>query len=94
MRQAVRCRTGLARPKYLKGFYAEPSWHERWQMARNGGSVTPVMLLRLRRLERQGQITFYEECEVQRAEWAGDAWRVHCSTGAEHDCLTHLPIDT
>ncbi|WP_169616785.1 hypothetical protein [Nodosilinea sp. P-1105] len=30
---------------------------------------------------------------MQRAEWKGDTWRVHCSTGAEHDCLTHLPMD-
>ena len=87
---------GWLGPKYLKGFHAEPSWHQRWQMiqqARNGGSVTPAMLLRLRRLERQGQITFYEPCEVRDAQWQGDAWRVQCSTGAEHDCLTHLPID-
>jgi lysine/ornithine N-monooxygenase len=87
---------GWLGPKYLKGFHAEPSWHQRWQMiqqARNGGSLTPAMLLRLRRLERQGQITFYEQCEVQRAEWQGDNWRVHCSAEAEHDCLSHLPID-
>jgi cation diffusion facilitator CzcD-associated flavoprotein CzcO len=80
---------GWLGPKYLKGFHAEPGWPQRWQMiqqARNGGSVTPAMLLRLRRLERQGQLTFYEECEVQRAEWKGEAWRVHCGTGAEHDC--------
>ncbi len=87
---------GWLGPKYLKGFHAEPSWHQRWQMiqqARNGGSVTPAMLLRLRRLERQGQITFYEPCEVRDAQWQGDAWRVQCSTGAEHDCMAHLPID-
>lgn len=87
---------GWLGPKYLKGFHAEPSWFQRWQMiqqARNGGSVTPAMLLRLRRLERQGHLTFYEQCQVQRAEWKGDAWQVHCHTEAEHDCLTHLPID-
>ncbi|TVP64557.1 MAG: FAD-dependent oxidoreductase [Leptolyngbya sp. LCM1.Bin17] len=87
---------GWLGPKYLKGFQAEPSWSQRWQMiqqARNGGSVTPAMLLRLRRLERQGQLTFYEQCQVQRAEWKGDAWQVHCLTGGEHGCLTHLPID-
>ena len=53
----------------------------------------PSLLLRLRRLERQGQLTFYEQCEVRDAQWQGDAWQVHCSTGAGHDCLTHLPID-
>ena len=87
---------GWLGPKYLKGFHAETRWHQRWQMiqqARNGGSVTPAMLLHLRRLERQGQLTFYEQCEVQQAEWKGDAWRVRCSTGAEHDCFTHLPMD-
>jgi cation diffusion facilitator CzcD-associated flavoprotein CzcO len=87
---------GWLGPKYLKGFHAEPSWYQRWQMiqqARNGGSVTPAMLLNLRRLERQGKITFYEQCEVQRAEWKGDTWQVHCNTGAEHDCFAHLPIN-
>ena len=63
------------------------------QQARNGGSVTPAMLLHLRRLERQGQITFYEQCEVQQAEWKREAWQVHCSAGAEHDCVAHLLID-
>lgn len=87
---------GWLGPKYLKGFHAEPDWHQRWHMiqqARNGGSVTPAMLLRLRRLERQGQIRFYEQCEVQRAEWKGDAWQVQCSAGAEHDCIAHWPLD-
>jgi hypothetical protein len=87
---------GWLGPKYLKGFHAEPGWYERWQMiqqARNGGSVTPAMLLRLRRLERQGQITFYEQCEVQRSEWKGNTWQVHCSAGAEHACIAHLPVD-
>lgn len=85
---------GWLGPKYLKGFHAEPGWQQRWQMiqqARNGGSVTPAMLLRLRRLERQGQITFYEQCEVRDAAWKGDSWQVHCSTGAEHDCKPIYP---
>lgn len=87
---------GWLGPKYLKGFQAEPGWPQRWQMiqqARNGGSLTPAMWLHLRRLERQGKISFYEQCEVQRAEWKGDAWRVHCKTAADHDCIAHLPLN-
>jgi hypothetical protein len=87
---------GWLGPKYLKGFQAEPSWEKRWQMiqsARNGGSLTPAVLTQLRRLERQGKLTFYEHCEVKQAQWQGDAWQVHCQNQAVHDCLAHVPID-
>ena len=37
-------------PKYLKGFAAEPDCHSRWetiQQARNGGSMTPEIRMRI-----------------------------------------------
>ncbi|MBE9140012.1 SidA/IucD/PvdA family monooxygenase [Nodosilinea sp. LEGE 07088] len=86
---------GWLGPKYLKGFHAEPDMQARWQMvqqARNGGSLTPEMMTQLRRLERQGQLTVYEHCQVAKAEWKGEAWKVCCDNYSVHDCLAHQPI--
>ncbi|WP_448560571.1 FAD/NAD(P)-binding protein [Trichothermofontia sp.] len=87
---------GWLGPKYLKGFQAELCWEQRWQMiqaARNGGSLTPAMLTQLRRLERAGQVSFYERCEVAAALWEGSSWRVICHHAGGHECLTQWPID-
>ena len=87
---------GWLGPKYLKGFYAEPSWDKRWQLiqsARNGGSLTPAVLTHLRRLEKEGSLTFYENCEVSRAQWQENHWQVSCNYPGDHDCLAHLAID-
>ncbi|MEO0395246.1 MAG: FAD/NAD(P)-binding protein [Cyanobacteria bacterium P01_A01_bin.137] len=87
---------GWLGPKYLKGFHAEPSWENRWQMirdARNGGSLTPAVLTKLRRLERDGKLSFYEQCEVKSANWQETAWQVICNHPKAHNCITHLPID-
>ncbi|WP_072622317.1 FAD/NAD(P)-binding protein [Spirulina major] len=87
---------GWLGPKYLNGFHAETDWQTRWQMiqsARNGGSLTPTILTKLRRLEREGKLSFYEQCEVRSAQWKGDAWQVNCDQSAAHDCIAHLPID-
>jgi cation diffusion facilitator CzcD-associated flavoprotein CzcO len=87
---------GWLGPKYLKGFHAEPDWETRWHMiqsARNGGSLTPAILTKLRRLEWEGKLSFYEQCEVRSAVWKGDAWNVTCHQAAAHDCIAHLPID-
>jgi len=87
---------GWLGPKYLKGFHAEPDWENRWRMiqaARNGGSLTPAIFTQLRRLERSGKLSFYEQCEVRSAAWNGNAWMVTCKHSGSHDCLTHLPID-
>ncbi len=87
---------GWLGPKYLKGFHAEPSWENRWQMiraARNGGSLTPAVLTKLRRLERSGKLSFYEQCEVQSATWQDNTWQVSCNHPEAHHCITHLPID-
>jgi cation diffusion facilitator CzcD-associated flavoprotein CzcO len=96
---------GWLGPKYLKDFWAEPDWSTRWQMiqqARNGGSMTPAMMTRLRRLSRDGQVAFYERCQVSQARWMGDDpseelrsnhWQICCTNSAVHDCLQHQRID-
>jgi len=87
---------GWLGPKYLKAFWVEPCWETRWQMiqdARNGGSMTPAMLTRLRRWEREGRIQFYERCQISRACWQGDRWQVWCNNAALHDCIHHQAID-
>ncbi|NER38847.1 MAG: lysine N(6)-hydroxylase/L-ornithine N(5)-oxygenase family protein [Oscillatoria sp. SIO1A7] len=87
---------GWLGPKYLKGFHAEPSWENRWQMiqsARNGGSITPAIFTKLRRLEWEGKLSFYEHCEVESAEWKGDAWKVTCNQSDACDRIADQPID-
>lgn len=87
---------GWLGPKYLKGFHAETDMQARWHMvreARNGGSLTPAMATQLRRLERRGQVTLYERCQVSAARWLGDAWQVYCDNHAVHGCVAHQPID-
>lgn len=100
---------GWLGPKYLKGFWAEPDWHTRWQMiqqARNGGSMTPAMLTKLRRLARDGKVVFYEQCQVSQAKWVVDSlsksngnhqtaghWQVCCDNSAMHECIHHQRID-
>ncbi|MGD1927961.1 MAG: FAD/NAD(P)-binding protein [Leptolyngbyaceae cyanobacterium] len=86
---------GWLGPKYLKGFHAEPDMQTRWQMvqqARNGGSLTPAVMTYLRKLQRQGHITFYEHCQVAAAQWQGEAWQVCCDHHSVHDCIAHQPI--
>lgn len=87
---------GWLGPKYLKGFWAEQDWLARWQMiqqARNGGSMTPAILTQLRRLQREGRVQFYEQCQVSRAEWTGQGWQVCCTNPAVHACICQQPID-
>ena len=87
---------GWIGPKYLKGFWAEPDLHTRWQMiqqARNGGSMTPTVLAQLRRFERDGKIIFYEQCGVSQAEWSDNGWQINCDNSAVHECIHHQQID-
>ena len=87
---------GWLGPKYLKGFLAETDWRRRSQMihqARNGGSLTPDMLTRLRRLSHDNKVTLYEHCQVTEVGWKEDAWQVRCSNHAIHNCLAHQPIN-
>lgn len=87
---------GWLGPKYLKGFHAEPDWDARWQMiqsARNGGSLTPAVLTKLRKHSHDDKVTFYEQCEVRSADWTGEAWQVSCTHPGAHHCIAHQPID-
>lgn len=86
---------GWLGPKHLKAFDAERDWEKRAKMirqARNGGSLTPEVLMRLRRLSKGGKVTLYERCEVAKASWKGDAWQVYCNNPIVHDCFSHQPI--
>jgi FAD-NAD(P)-binding len=80
---------GWLGPKYLKGFFAEIDLEKRFSMiqrARNGGSMTPAMVLQLRRQERAGTLRIDENCQVIGAEWLGKNWVVKCSDGSQHKC--------
>lgn len=55
--------------------------------------MTPAMLTQLRRLERDGKITFYEQCQVSQAQWLGDRWRICCTNSAVHECIHDRSID-
>ncbi len=75
---------GWLGPKYLKGFWAETDWETRSRIirkARNGGSLTPAIMLRLRRSAREGKAILNDHCEVIKAEWQENHWQVHCSNG-------------
>lgn len=80
---------GWLGPKYLKGFWAESSWGARWKMiqqARNGGSMTPVMMTQLRRLHHDGKVILYEQCQVVNAVWYGSHWQICCKDGMTFEC--------
>jgi cation diffusion facilitator CzcD-associated flavoprotein CzcO len=80
---------GWLGPKYLKEFAAEPDWSRRARairQARNGGSLPPAMMLQLRRAARGGNIVLEDNCEVVRADWQGQEWRVQCQTGQVLHC--------
>lgn len=87
---------GWLGPKYLKGFDAEPDWYRRWQMiqqARDGGSMTPEALTRLRKFSREGRLSLYEQCQVAKAQWQENHWQIQCDNPAVHDCFAHQSID-
>ncbi|MEM8779884.1 MAG: FAD/NAD(P)-binding protein [Cyanobacteria bacterium P01_G01_bin.49] len=80
---------GWLGPKYLKGFNHELDWEKRWQMiqtARNGGSMTPAMMLQLRRLTRDGKLKIEEQCEVIQARWQNHQWQIKCQDGKNFFC--------
>ncbi|MBD2355012.1 SidA/IucD/PvdA family monooxygenase [Tolypothrix sp. FACHB-123] len=79
---------GWLGPKYLKGFFAEPDYAQRFTMikqARNGGSMTPAMGMQLRRQVRHGNLKLDENCQVVKAEWLGENWLVKCSDGSQQE---------
>jgi len=83
---------GWLGPKYLKDFHAERDWNIRYQQiqqARNGGSITPEMMLQLRKASRKGEARIDECCQVRDAQWQDNLWQVRCHDGSRHqhgDC--------
>ncbi len=78
---------GWLGPKYLKDFHAETDWYVRYQQiqqARNGGSMTPEMILQLRQAANKGKITINECCQVSNALWQENLWQVNCLDGSKH----------
>ena len=90
---------GWLGPKYLKDFHAQTDWYIRYeqiQQARNGGSMTPEMILQLSRAANEGKITIDECCQVRDAQWQDNLWQVYCHNNSKHqhgDC-TWLTGDT
>lgn len=79
---------GWLGPKYLKGFEAESDFTVRWwqvKEARDGGSMTPAMMLQLRRESRSGKLEIREACQVSDALWRGAAWQVVCDRGTTYE---------
>lgn len=77
---------GWLGPKYLKDFDAEIDWHTRYhkiQQARNGGSMTPEMMLQLRKAANEDKIMIDECCQVSSAQWH-NLWQVSCVDGNKH----------
>ena len=80
---------GWLGPKYLKGFEAEPSWENRRQMvisARDGGSMTPSMLMQLQTANHHKKISIHQNCQIQKAEWNDGKWQVYCEDGMKLEC--------
>ena len=80
---------GWLDPKYLKGFRAQNDWEKRWeliQQARDGGSMTPAIMTQLRRLMRNNQLNIYQQCQIVKAMWQANSWRVYCHDGTEYKC--------
>ena len=78
---------GWLGPKYLKDFHAETDWSARYQQiqqARNGGSMTPEMMLQLRKAAYEGTMIINECCQVRNAQWQNNLWQVHCHDGNRH----------
>ncbi|MEM8830405.1 MAG: FAD/NAD(P)-binding protein [Cyanobacteria bacterium P01_G01_bin.19] len=78
---------GWLGPKYLKDFHAETDWYERdrqIKQARNGGSMTPDMMLQLNRASYEGKLTIDECCQVRNAHWQNNLWQVSCQNGNQH----------
>ena len=78
---------GWLGPKYLKDFHAQSDWYERYRQikqARNGGSMTPEMILKLNQAANEGKIRIDECCQVRDAQWQNNLWQVRCHDGSKH----------
>jgi cation diffusion facilitator CzcD-associated flavoprotein CzcO len=79
---------GWLGPKYLKDFHTDTDWYSRWQMiqqARNGGSMTPEMILQLSQAANEGKIKIDESCQVSSAQWQDNHWQVSCVDGGKYE---------
>ncbi len=75
---------GWLGPKYLKDFHAQIDWDIRYQQiqqARNGGSMTPEMMLQLSQAANEGKVRIDECCQVNNAHWQDNLWQVRCHDG-------------
>jgi cation diffusion facilitator CzcD-associated flavoprotein CzcO len=80
---------GWLGPKYLKDFWAETSWEVRAtqvKAARNGGSLTPAILTKLRKLKAEHRLAFHEHCQIRSLVWANHEWIVQCEGGEVVQC--------
>jgi cation diffusion facilitator CzcD-associated flavoprotein CzcO len=79
---------GWLGPKYLKGFFNQDclTRFQLIQSARNGGSLTPAIMLQLNRRRREGKLEIYQECQIVKASWQGDRWQVLCDDGNHYEC--------
>ena len=79
---------GWLGPKYLKAFWDEPHWGDRWEMiqaARDGGSLTMAVMTQLRRANHCQQLSFQECCRVVQAQWQEFYWQVQCDNGTTQE---------
>ena len=75
---------GWLGPKYLKDFHAQTDWLARYQQiqqARNGGSMTPDIMLQLSQAANEGKMKIDECCQVRDAQWQDKLWQVRCHDG-------------
>ncbi|MGK7896780.1 MAG: FAD/NAD(P)-binding protein [Xenococcus sp. (in: cyanobacteria)] len=78
---------GWLGPKYLKGFHSQTDWSVRYQQiqqARNGGSMTPEIMLQLRKASHDGKVRIDECCQVSDLKWQDNLWQVSCLDGSQH----------
>ena len=78
---------GWLGPKYLKDFHAQTDWDIRYQQiqqARNGGSMTPDIMLQLSQAAKEEKIRIDECCQVRDAQWQDNLWQVRCHDGSKH----------
>ncbi len=48
--------------------------------------MTPAMMTQLRRLMRTNQLNIYQQCQIVKAMWQANSWRVYCNNGTEYEC--------
>jgi hypothetical protein len=88
---------GWLGPKYLKDFHTDLDWHSRWhqiQQARNGGSMTPEMMLQLRKASHEGKISIDESCQVGFAQWQNNYWQISCIDGSNRHQFNRIWLAT